>query len=431
MNERVLMLCVVATASACMPPPKALPKLGVETRGAALPSTPPSEKALQAKLKAVVVDVPLGHVWGREAWGSQGYCTDGKDAVNTEGRFEFELAKLSDVFHAVMVRRGFPVEDELELFEGSKKRVADLQVAGRVIDATLNECYPTVFKDKLKVVGSAWLKIEWSVFSTLEKKVILTVVTEGSTFGEVASTVGQTGIVRPAFEDAVERLVRSEAYRKVVDPPAASTAAPPVAAGTARIRIRRARAFSGGMQANVEAIRRAVATITANRGSGSGFVISEDGKVVTAEHVVSGSRYVKVTTGAGKECYGEVVATSKMRDLAIVSVDCKGLSALPFSTQRLAEGVEVFAVGTPLSDTLQFSVTKGVVSAVRKIDSLEYIQSDVTVLAGSSGGPLLDRAGNAIGVTTMGVVKRSVPVGVNFFVPLWDLDKHLPIDVVE
>jgi S1-C subfamily serine protease len=185
------------------------------------------------------------------------------------------------------------------------------------------------------------------------------------------------------------------------------------------------------MQANIEAIRRAVATVTANGGSGSGFVVSEDGKVVTAEHVVSGSRYVKVTTGAGKECYGEVVASSKQRDLALVSVDCAGLTALPLARKRMAEGFEVFAVGTPLSEKLRFSVTKGVVSGIRKFDELEYIQSDVTVLPGSSGGPLLDTAGNAVGVTTRMLSAGAVPVGVNFFVPLWDLDKFLPVDVVD
>jgi S1-C subfamily serine protease len=431
MSKRAVLLSIAVTAWACLPPPKPLPSLPTQSHAANLPSTPPSDKALQVKLKAFVIDVPMGHVYGQEAWGFQGSsCTEQRNSVNTEGRFEFDVAKYGDVFKAVLMRRGFPVEDDLELFAGTKKRVADLQVAARVIDATLNECYPDVSRNKLKATGSAWLKVEWSLYSTLEKKIVVSVVTEGSTYGQVASTIGQPGILRPAFEDAVERLARSDAFRKAVDPPSAPTAAAQVA-GSARIRLRCARGFSGGMQANIEAIRRAVATVTANGGSGSGFVVSEDGKVVTAEHVVSGSRYVKVTTGAGKECYGEVVASSKQRDLALVSVDCAGLTALPLARKRMAEGFEVFAVGTPLSEKLRFSVTKGVVSGIRKFDELEYIQSDVTVLPGSSGGPLLDTAGNAVGVTTRMLSAGAVPVGVNFFVPLWDLDKFLPVDVVD
>ena len=98
------------------------------------------------------------------------------------------------------------------------------------------------------------------------------------------------------------------------------------------------------------------------------------------------------------------------------------------SRQQIVEGNEVFAIGTPLSDKLQFSVTKGVVSGLRKIDEIDYIQSDVTVLPGSSGGPLLDSRGNVVGITSMGVAPHSVPVGVNFFVPVTDLDKYVPID---
>jgi S1-C subfamily serine protease len=94
----------------------------------------------------------------------------------------------------------------------------------------------------------------------------------------------------------------------------------------------------------------------------------------------------------------------------------------------MLEGSEVFAVGTPLSDKLQFSVTKGVVSGLRKIDDVDYIQSDVTVLPGSSGGPLLDANGNAIGIASQGIAAGSVPVGVNFFVPIGDLDKYVPLD---
>jgi serine protease Do len=67
------------------------------------------------------------------------------------------------------------------------------------------------------------------------------------------------------------------------------------------------------------------------------------------------------------------------------------------------------------------------VSGVRKFDDLDYIQSDVSVRPGSSGGPLLDPSGNAIGVTSAGVTSGSVPVGVNFFVPLAVIERYLPL----
>jgi S1-C subfamily serine protease len=223
----------------------------------------------------------------------------------------------------------------------------------------------------------------------------------------------------------LEKLARNKSYREVIDPPKKMAVA---RAAAPRIRIKRVRELSGELKSHIEMIKKAVVTVTANRGSGSGFVISEDGIVVTAEHVVSGSRLVKVNAATGKECYGEVAAVSKQRDLALIRLDCGGFMPLPLSRQKVVEGSEVFAVGTPLSDKLQFSVTKGVVSGVRKIDELDYIQSDVIVLPGSSGGPLLDSSGNVVGVAEAGITRASVPIGVNFFIPLTDIDKYVPVD---
>jgi serine protease Do len=228
--------------------------------------------------------------------------------------------------------------------------------------------------------------------------------------------------LRAALGDATARLASSRAYHEVVEAKARVADAPDVT-----IRLRRAKEFNGDLKMNLESVRKAVVLVTANRGFGSGFVLSEDGKVLTVEHVVSGSKYVKVSLSGGKECYGEVVATSKARDLAVIRTDCVELTPLPLARHPVIEGSEVFAVGSPLSPELQFSVTRGVVSGLRRFEELDYIQSDASVLPGSSGGPLLDASGNAIAVTSGGVAVKSIPVGVNFFVPLADIERFLPI----
>lgn len=387
------------------------------------PARPPLAfpgSAKQSRLTAIVLDLPMGHRFGETAWGDGG-CSTKNEVVNTQGRFEFDLNAYSDVFNAALRQRGYPVDDGLELFKNSKERVADLLVAARVIDATVNQCFPRISQHKLRDTGSAYLKVEWSVFSNLEKRVVLVVTTEGSTRGTIESTIGEPGLLRVALQDAAIRLAADASFYRLV------ASQPPAAEVASRIRLKRLQELSGELKANLETVRKAVATITANRGYGSGFVISDDGKVLTAEHVISGSKYVKVGLGGKKECYGEVIASSKQRDLAVIQTDCRSLTPLPLGSRRLLEGAEVFAVGTPVSSELQFSVTKGVVSGVRKFEDLDYIQSDVSVLPGSSGGPLLDPSGNAIGVTSAGVASGSVPVGVNFFVPLAGIERYLPL----
>lgn len=383
-----------------------------------------SSNARQTRLSAIVFDLPAGYRYGESAVTYYGYkgCAVKAPLVNTKGRFSLQTDKYVDLFENVMKKHGYPVEDATAMFEDSKERVADLKIGARIFEAALNECYPDPRND-LNGTGNAYLKIEWSVYSTLEKKVLLSTITEGTTYRDVETAIGELGFLRPAFADALERLATSAKYREVVDPPKQLEVAR--AAGS-RIRIKHVQEFSGDLKSNIERIRKGVATVTANRGSGSGFVISEDGTLVTAEHVVSGSKLVKVNTAAGKECYGEVVASSKQRDLAIVHLDCAGLTALPMSRQKLVEGGEVFAIGTPLSEKLQFSVTKGVVSGIRKIDELEYIQSDVSVHPGSSGGPLLDSRGNVVGVTDLAVRTGLGPL--NFFIPVTDLEKYVPVD---
>jgi len=417
-------IVLLAALCACTSYKKTLPAIAPATQAAKAPQVYTfSAKARQTRLSAIIFDLPMGYRYGEAAAGYNGMCSSRQPMVNTKGRFQFDVTKYSDVFNKVMKQHGYPVEEDLELFKDSKERVADLHVGARIIEATINECYPR--SNDLQAVGSAYLKIEWSLYSVLEKKVIFTAVTEGSTYGDVESNIGEAGILRPALADAVERLSAHDEYRRAIDPPVAAAA---VVRAT-RFRIKGAKAFSGDLKSNMEKIKKAVATVTANKGFGSGFVISEDGTVLTAEHVVSGSRFAKVTTASGKECYGEVVASSKPRDLALVKLDCTGLAALPLAHDKIDAGTEVFAIGTPLSEKLDFSVTRGVVSAMRKMDDFDYIQSDVTVLPGNSGGPLLDSRGNAIGVATVAASVRSVPVGLNFFVPVADLEKYLPVDL--
>jgi S1-C subfamily serine protease len=391
-----------------------------------------SEKAKVARLAAFVIDTPMGYEFGEYAWGHSGHCSEHQKWVNTTGRMTFEVEKYFDVFNAAVRSHGYPVDEQTSLFKDSDARVPELQVAARVVEAAVNECYPRHSTNKLKGNGNAVLKIEWSIYSSIEKKVVLTLTTVGSTYQNVETSIGDIGILRVALADATHRLAELPAYRSLIDPPAGA------AAGVnkqARHVLKRAKVLTGGVQGNMETIKRAVATVHANKGSGTGFAISNDGAFVTAAHVVAGSRLVKVTTGAGKECYGEVVASDLRRDLALIRLDCTELTALPLSTKKAVEGSDAYAIGSPLSEKiLQLTVTRGIVSGVRSIEGLQYIQSDVSILPGGSGGPLLDGSGNVMGLAVKGLTNRatsgdgSVPLGVNLFVPVDQLELFLPIE---
>src|SRR5262249_33171478 len=151
-------------------------------------------------------------------------------------------------------------------------------------------------------------------------------------------------------------------------------------------------------------------------GHGSGFFINDAGHLLTNEHVVNGADHVKVILESGQQLEGTVIAADPRRDVALVKVAPPGPRGLPLRATRPEVGAEVYAVGSPIPEELGGTVSKGFVSAYRSFDGLEYIQSDVTTVEGSSGGPFLDERGNVIGLTVRGFTEADAPAGINLFI---------------
>ena len=174
-------------------------------------------------------------------------------------------------------------------------------------------------------------------------------------------------------------------------------------------------------------------------GSGSGFIVSEDGIIVTNLHVVAGARQIQVTLGDRSSLPGRVVGYDPLTDLAVVRIDPKGrkLPTLPLGdSNQLQVGQKVVAIGNPFG--FQATLTTGVVSALQRtlqspggalID--EAIQTDAAINPGNSGGPLLDSQGRVVGVNTLIFTPTGGSVGIGFAIPvstlkliLTDLVRH-------
>lgn len=141
-------------------------------------------------------------------------------------------------------------------------------------------------------------------------------------------------------------------------------------------------------------------------GSGSGFIISTDGYIVTNNHVIENADHISVALNDGRIIHAELKGTDASTDIAVLKVDAEGLKAMQFSNSDLLQpGQIAIAIGNPFG--LQHSVTAGVVSALgrtlrsnngRLID--DVIQTDAALNPGNSGGPLVNSAGQVIGVNT-------------------------------
>ena len=157
------------------------------------------------------------------------------------------------------------------------------------------------------------------------------------------------------------------------------------------------------------------------RGVGTGFVISEDGQLVTNNHVVANASAITVTFEDGRSVPADIVGTDRLTDVALLQIDSdETFSALDFgNSDEMRRGDDVMAIGNPFG--LGGSVTTGIVSALaRDINAGPYdnfIQTDAAINRGNSGGPLFNDAGEVIGMNTAIFSRSGGSNGIGFAVP--------------
>ena len=172
-------------------------------------------------------------------------------------------------------------------------------------------------------------------------------------------------------------------------------------------------------------------------GSGSGVIIREDGYIVTNNHVIEGATDIEVTLTNNKTFKAELIGTDPATDVALIKVDAQGLPVIPFGdSDKLRLGEWVLAIGSPYN--LRSTVTAGIVSAKgrsipdssREFKIESFIQTDAAVNPGNSGGALVDKAGNLVGINTAIVSQTGAYAGYSFAVPV-NIVKRIVDDLMD
>jgi serine protease Do len=152
----------------------------------------------------------------------------------------------------------------------------------------------------------------------------------------------------------------------------------------------------------IDEVVKAVVSVRTNVGRGSGFITEREGYIVTNYHVIKGASAASVFTYDGNTHAVRLVGFDQNADIAVIKIDVSGLDRLRFTnSDNVRVGEKVIAVGNP--GGLDFTVTQGIISAVRRSDSKgnQYIQIDAPINPGNSGGPLINAEGRVIGVNTL------------------------------
>jgi len=332
----------------------------------------------------------------------------GKDGVfqdlnYTDGLSSAVLAGLKDSWmDARSVRSGTTKSEEL------------VQRAKLVLVPEVEKLHATLTGERRKVYGPIELAVRWKFMSGFKGDSILFERRTTTIYDASGDHADQA--LSDAFRHAARRLVEDP------DLPAAVSSAYGTGLALSKgsaLDLQKPKPITfEGRKDMLSALVKAVVTIQTERGHGSGFLITNDGYLLTNQHVVEKESVVKVKFEQGFTLDAQVIKTNPDFDLALLKVQATDLPALTIGNDAgLMLGEEIFAIGTPMETSLGQSVARGILSGRRELEGRNYLQTDVSINPGNSGGPLIDETGQVIGVATMKISGKGLE-GLGFGVPI-------------
>jgi S1-C subfamily serine protease len=356
-----------------------------------------------------------GVVWGHVSGGAN--CNIDLEQIHwTREGAEIHTERLGAAFHQALVDVGAAPEDE-NLFAETAP-AADLQVAAALGDLHASICEQSGLYGYR---GSLSMTVQWQVYDPAARRLVGKFETHATGQTSQATTGGLDALFLAAFRANARDLMSDPGFQKILKAPAGAASGAAAAGGldTAQT-IAFAPASASAPKTPPQAVQSVVLVQTGD-GHGSGFLISPQGYVLTNHHVVGSSRVVRVRWADGTEGPAQVVRVNRERDIALLKVEPPTpAAALAVRVNVPAQGETVFAIGAPLDPSLQGTLTRGVVSANRVVGSLPFIQSDVAITHGNSGGPLLNERGEVVGVSELGYLENGASVSLNMFIPIGD-----------
>ncbi len=350
-------------------------------------------------------------------------CAPGGNIVWSPKLYSIFKDRLAKVFRTELEKAHYPVPKISDaIFDEPQDRVksnAELQVGMLIKDVTANLCLKSD-----GALGGVYMKVFWQIYSPEAQKVVFEATTEGTYQPDGLEKVLADIFFDRAFAMAARNFLAEQGFYDVV------TGAAPMDAKAAKdtLKLKGAKPSSEPLSKNITTLRSAVATIVGDTGSGSGFFVSQDGYLLTNQHVVGQARFVKVMLPTGRELVGEIVRSDKGRDVALVKTEPIAVQPIALRGSEPNVGEDVYALGSPLGDKFNTTLTRGVLSGYRTLENNRYLQSDVAILPGNSGGPLLDAKGVVVGITVAGLGAKGL-AGMNFFIPIADVLTKLGIEL--
>lgn len=299
-----------------------------------------------------------------------------------------------------------------------KQETPDLAIAGEITHMDKETKGTSGFKVAVLV--------NWSVYSVAKEKIIYKFSSAGYSDSQIGHKFKDELIL--ALKNAVVGLISSEEFIKYADDKGRPSEAIQEPKPEALILPLVAMSNSSDYAKIVKNSINSVVTVKTDYGHGSGFLISQDGYALTNNHVVEDSDKIEVIFNNNLTLPAEVISTNRNRDVTLLKIVGGGYQPLPLKIDEDGAeiGSEVIAIGTPEDIELGQTVTKGIVSGNRNLDGKNYIQTDVSLNSGNSGGALLNADGEVIGIVVSKIIGNNIE-GLGFAIPIKDAIDDLNI----
>jgi len=380
------------------------------TRTPARIELPPGGRVVEfSKWKTVV---PAGDVVGELKRGV--FCSDSRELQYNAKIDEWLHFSLVKAFKAEVVKYGFSTPDDaISVFDDKSNNGADYRVGATMMAFDYRTC------GEKQQTGSAYSKVKWEVFSVRRQQVVYSAVIDNAF--AASNEVAEKEFDSNMMVALVDNLLADPSFVAVIRSGGMTEVAPTQALPA--LRLDAGQVVTGGVDKGTPKLLAAVATVESGIGSGSAFYISQAGYLLTNRHVVGDDKFVRIKLTSGRSLVGEVVRIDKARDVALLHTDPVAIEALALRSDGGAVGEVVYAVGSPFGQSLSGTITRGVLSARRVFEGIPFLQSDVAVNPGNSGGPLIDANGRVIGITVIGTSAQ----GINMFIPIDDVLEKLSL----
>ena len=344
------------------------------------------------------------------------FCNGSGDIIYTKSLHQYLTARMTKVFKERTAELGYPkYQSSDSAFADSAAAAADFRVGFTVVDMNYKICARAH-----EVSGTASIKLKAELFSNKLQKVLYSRTIDGNYAS--AESVKMDIFFDGLLGNALDQMLGDQKYVAAYRDDALLASETPADL----IAVRNGAKPKDSVKKDSKGILSAVVTIETGTSSGSGFYIGRDGYIITNEHVVGAAKYVKVRLPGGYAVSGEVVRREPARDVALIKTNIEPPTAMFVRVSAVSVGEEVFAIGSPFGEQLSSTVTRGILSGERTLNEQKFIQSDVAVNPGNSGGPLVDADGALIAIAD---VKIRNAEGIALFIPIAEVLAQLGLNL--